>query len=429
MSIILKLLRSSRINNIGNFTRSSIVSYHRKYSDVPLPYYPKRKSYPSLNEPINILPEDTYIQPTPKPDDHIIIAMSSGVDSSVCAALFQNYKNVHGIYMANWSQTATCTERDWKEVKKICQDLKIDCERVNFEHEYWNDVFLPMIENYENGLTPNPDIGCNKYVKFGKLIEYLNEKYKDKNWWLVTGHYARIMKHKITGEYHLLRGLSQRKDQSYYLSTIPNSILSKIILPIGHYTKPEIRELAKNFKLFNASKPDSQGLCFVNPNQSNFRDFLNEYIPENPGDIITEDGKIWGKHKGLWHATIGQRSTVSMPQGDPKYHGIWYISEKNIEKNQLIIVKGTNNLKLFKQNVEIKNLEFIYPKEKILSMNNLQFQYHSLTTPVPVKKIIDNGDSLLIELKNPVRALAPGQGGILYNDNQVLGGGMISKTM
>lgn len=401
----------------------------RTYSDVPLPYYPKRKSYPSSNEPINILPEDTYTQPTPEPDDHIIIAMSSGVDSSVCAALFQNYKNVHGIYMANWSQTATCTERDWKDVQKICQDLKIDCERVNFEYEYWNDVFLPMIEKYEIGLTPNPDIGCNKYVKFGKLTEYLNQKYQNKNWWLVTGHYARVMKHNNTGEYHLLRGLSQRKDQSYYLSTIPNSILSKIILPIGHYTKPEIRELAKNFNLYTASKPDSQGLCFVNPNQSNFRDFLNEYIPENPGDIITEDGKIWGKHKGLWHATIGQRSTVSMPQGDPKYHGIWYVSEKNIENNQLIIVKGTDNPKLFKQKVKITNLEWIHPKEKVLSIDKLQFQYHSLTTPVPVKEIKDNGDSLLIELEKPVRALAPGQGGILYNDNQVLGGGMINKTL
>ena len=426
MTRILRLLRPLR--TCVSLVKLPNVSY-RSYSTVPSPYYPTRKSYQPSKEPINELPENSYIQPTPGPEDHIIVAMSSGVDSSVCAALFQNYKNVHGIYMANWCQNATCTERDWRDVQKVCQDLNIDCERVNFEHEYWNDVFLPMIEKYERGLTPNPDIGCNKYVKFGKLAEYLEQKYHGKKWWLVTGHYARVMKHNATGEYHLLRGLSSRKDQSYYLSSIPASILSKTILPIGHYTKPEIRELAKKFNLHTASKPDSQGLCFVNPNQSNFRDFLNEYIPANPGDIVTEDGTVWGKHKGLWHATIGQRSTVSMPQGDPKYQGVWFVSEKNIEKNQLVIVKGTDNPKLFKQVVEITDLEWIQPKEKVLAMDNVQFQYHSLTTPVPVKVIKNKGDKLIIELEKPARALAPGQGGILYNGNQVLGGGMINKTL
>ncbi|EMG49999.1 hypothetical protein G210_5005 [Candida maltosa Xu316] len=356
--------------------------------------------------------------------------MSSGVDSSVCAALFrQQYKNVHGIYMANWSQTAVCTERDWRDVQKLCHDLDIDCERVNFEHEYWNEVFLPMIEKYESGLTPNPDIGCNKYVKFGKLCEYLEDKYNDQKWWLVTGHYARVMKHNETSEFHLLRGLSQRKDQSYYLSSIPSKVLSRVLLPIGHYTKPEIRQLAQEFKLHTASKPDSQGLCFVNPDQSNFRDFLGDYIQDKPGDIVTEDGKVWGKHRGLWHATIGQRSSVSMPQGNPEYTGVWFVSEKNFEKNQLIIVKGGDNPKLFKQTVEIINLEWIYPKEKVLTMENLQFQHHSLSKSTPVKKITDLGDDRLkIELETPVRALAPGQAGILYNDNQVLGGGMMIKT-
>lgn len=147
---------------------------------TPQPYYPVHKPYTptTTTEPINILPENTYTQPTPKPDDHIIVAMSSGVDSSVCAALYKDYPNVHGLYMANWSQLATCTERDWKDVQRVCQDLGISsCERVNFEHEYWQDVFMPMIEKYEKGLTPNPDIGCNKFVKFGKLIDYLHKKY------------------------------------------------------------------------------------------------------------------------------------------------------------------------------------------------------------------------------------------------------------
>lgn len=402
---------------------------------TPQPYYPVHKPYTptTTTEPINILPENTYTQPTPKPDDHIIVAMSSGVDSSVCAALYKDYPNVHGLYMANWSQLATCTERDWKDVQRVCQDLGISsCERVNFEHEYWQDVFMPMIEKYEKGLTPNPDIGCNKFVKFGKLIDYLHKKYDGtgKDWWLVTGHYARIMKHNETGEYHLLRGLSQRKDQSYYLSSIPQSSLSKILLPIGHYIKPQIRELAHDqFKLHTATKPDSQGLCFVNPQQSNFREFLNDYIPENPGDIITEDGKVWGQHKGLWHATIGQKSSVCMPQADPQYQGIWFVSDKNYEKNQIIIVKGHDNPKLFKQTVELTQLEWLHPKEKVLSLQSLQFQHHSLLKSIPITRIIELQDKLTVELETPVRALAPGQAGVLYKGNQVLGGGMINRTM
>ncbi|CAX45687.1 tRNA (5-methylaminomethyl-2-thiouridylate)-methyltransferase, putative [Candida dubliniensis CD36] len=406
--------------------------WHRFYTTAPSPYYPVHKPYtPPTSEPVNTLSDNKYTQPTPKPDDHIIVAMSSGVDSSVCAALFKDYPNVHGLYMANWSQSATCTERDWKDVQRVCRDLGISsCERVNFEHEYWHDVFVPMIEKYEKGLTPNPDIGCNKFVKFGKLIDYLHEKYDGKDWWLVTGHYARIMKHNETGEYHLLRGLSQRKDQSYYLSSIPPRSLSKILLPIGHYIKPQIRKLAHDrFQLHTATKPDSQGLCFVNPQQSNFREFLNDYIPENPGDIVTEDGKVWGRHKGLWHATIGQKSSVCMPQADPKYQGIWFVSDKNYEKNQIIIVKGHDNPRLFKQTVELTQLEWLCPKEEVIHLRGLQFQYHSLSKSIPVKRVIDSGDKLVVELETPVRALAPGQAGVLYNGNRVLGGGMISRTM
>ena len=183
------------------------------------------------------------------------------------------------------------------------------------------------------------------------------------------------------------------------------------------------------FKLHTATKPDSQGLCFVNPQQSNFREFLNDYIPENPGDIITEDGKVWGQHKGLWHATIGQKSSVCMPQADPQYQGIWFVSDKNYEKNQIIIVKGHDNPKLFKQTVELTQLEWLHPKEKVFCLQSLQFQYHSLLKSIPVTRIIELQDRLTVELETPVRALAPGQAGVLYKGNQVLGGGMINRTM
>ncbi|KAI5954393.1 hypothetical protein KGF54_002168 [Candida jiufengensis] len=398
----------------------------------PTPYYPPQKltnSTYTTNEPLNII-TSSYIQPQPQPNDKIIVAMSSGVDSSVCAALYaQKYKNVSGIYMSNWSQSSTCTERDWKDVLKICIQLNIECERVNFEFDYWENVFQPMIDNYKLGLTPNPDISCNKFVKFGKLYNYLNEKYSNENWWLVTGHYARIM--KLGSEYHLLRGLSTKKDQSYYLSSIPTKVLPKIILPLGHILKSETRNLAKQFNLHVQQKPDSQGLCFVNPNLK-FKDFLNEYIEPNPGNIVTEDGKIWGKHQGLWHGTIGQKSSISMPQGDPTYKGTWFISDKNPQTNEIMIVKDHDNPKLYKSKFKIINNEWVYDLKKIkqLDVEDIQFQYHSLSQPIKIKSINfnNNDNSFSVELSESVRAVAPGQGGILYKGNQVLGGGMISET-
>ncbi|EGW32625.1 uncharacterized protein SPAPADRAFT_138558 [Spathaspora passalidarum NRRL Y-27907] len=354
--------------------------------------------------------------------------MSSGVDSAVSAALYAHkYKNVHGIYMANWSQTATCTERDWNDVQQLCHDLKISCERVNFERDYWQTVFQPMIDKYARGLTPNPDTGCNKHVKFGKLANYLESKYHSKRWWLVTGHYARIMKHNPSGETHLLRGHSSKKDQSYYLSSIPPSIMPKVLLPIGHYIKPEIRELGKQFGLHVASKPDSQGLCFVSPDQNNFRDFLNNYLEPNPGDIVSQDGKVWGHHQGLWHATIGQRSTVSMPQGDPNFKGTWYVSAKDPVKNQLIIVRGWDHPSLFKDQANLYELDWLYPQEKVLAIppQELQFQFHSLGKRYNIKSIDLTNDKLSVNIHPKARAMAPGQIGVIYRGNQVLASGII----
>lgn len=406
----------------------SLASHH-----TPIPYYPKQKSYKERDEQINPINPEEYSQAEPNPDDQIIIAMSSGVDSSVCAALYaKKYKNVKGIYMANWSQTASCTERDWKDVQKLCEQLNIPCERVNFEKEYWLEVFEPMIQKYSEGLTPNPDTSCNKYVKFGKLFQYLNDIYKTQKWWLVTGHYARIMKHTPTGEYHLLRGLSRNKDQSYYLSTIPPSTMSQVLLPIGHHIKPEVRELAKTFNLHVAQKPDSQGLCFVSPDQNNFTDFLRDYIPANPGNIVTEDGKIWGKHDGLWTATIGQRARISMPQADPKYSGTWFVSDKDPIKNELVIVRGSNNPKLFKSGVVLNSLDWVYPVEKVLDIpnNEIQFQMSSLSNPFDIEtfSVSTETNQVSIRLKKPGRALAPGQVGCLYRGNQVLGSGTISSV-
>lgn len=371
----------------------------------------------------------SYIQPKPRLNDKVIVAMSGGVDSSVAASLYRHYPNVQGIYMANWQKDAKCNEEEWKVVQSVAKQLNIPVERVSFEKEYWLKVFEPMINSYSEGFTPNPDINCNKFIKFGELIEYLNTKHKD--YWLVTGHYSRIMQvnegpHK--GRFDLLRGVYSQKDQSYYLSSINNDVLSKILLPIGHYTKPQVREMAKELNLVNKDKPDSMGLCFVQQDEKKFDKFLDEFIEPNPGNIVTEDGKIWGKHQGLWYATIGQRCKISMPQGDPKYQGTWFISDKNFETNELIIVKGSKNPKLYKNGLIVKDFE---SKVNIENENvgELTLQYRSLMKPVEIKRLDQQEGRLVIEVNEKQRAMAPGQNIVIYNGDRIIGCGVLVESV
>lgn len=387
----------------------------------------KYNRHPTIPEPF------AYTQAVPGVNDDIVVAMSSGVDSSVTAALYASkYKNVQGIYMANWSQTAKCTEGEWNDVQRVCDQLKIPCLRVNFEKEYWNEVFMPMIDQYEKGLTPNPDLGCNKYVKFGKMIEHLSRKYSGSTskWWLATGHYARVV--PVENGTHLVKGYDANKDQAYYLANISNEVLSNVLMPLGHYTKPQVREMALKFGLHTATKPDSQGLCFVSPDHSKFRDFLNEFIPPKPGNIITEDGKVWGQHQGLWHATIGQKLGISMPQGDPNYKGVWFVSEKRVESNELVIVKGGNNEKLFKSGLDASSWEWMGDGEESLQSSlergELSLQFRSLQTPVNVESIQVNQDKLSITLAEKQRAMAPGQNVVLYDNYRVIGSGVLIET-
>lgn len=390
----------------------------------------KFNPHPSLPEPF------AYPQPVPGTDDDIIVAMSSGVDSSVTAALYASkYKNVKGIYMANWSQSAKCTEGEWSDVQRVCEQLNIPCQRVNFEKEYWNEVFMPMIDLYEKGLTPNPDLGCNKYVKFGKMLEHLSLQYTHTTtkWWLATGHYARVVPDAKGAR--LLKGYDANKDQAYYLANIPAGVLSNVLMPLGHYTKPQVREMAREFGLHTATKPDSQGLCFVSPEHSKFRDFLNEFIPPNPGNIVTEDGNIWGQHQGLWHATIGQKLGVSMPQGDPRYKGIWFVSEKRIDTNELVIVRGGNNDKLLKDGLKVSQWEWMGDGGESVEdfklgdkSPQLVVQFRSLQDPAVVESIHIDGDNLTIQLTEKQRAMAPGQNVVLYDSYRVVGSGLLVDT-
>lgn len=440
----------------------TLFSFGKRYLSTDLPVKDRKIderffNFKNYNDPGH----DRFVQDVPSLNDEIIISMSSGVDSSVTALMFaKKYPNVRGIFMANWSNdkfinscskasddnsSNKCTvDEDWIQVRKTCKQLNIPCERVNFEKEYWTQVFDPMLNDYQNGLTPNPDIGCNKYVKFGKMIEHLNNKFNDKcnkngnKWWLVTGHYAKILKDtKDNNKYKLFRANYKFKDQSYYLTSMPNNILDHILMPIGHYTKPEIRDIANDYDLITKDKPDSQGLCFVSQ-VGKFKDFLNEYIPPNPGKIVTKDGKVWGEHQGLWSATIGQKSGVSMPQGDPKYKGIWLVSDKNIEKNELIISHKNDRDAFYKNIIEV-DLDSWYwmdpdmTFEKLNLQNNdlINCQIRSLQEPNIVEKIElnDGTDNFVsIKLKEKIFGIAPGQTLALYEGDMLLGSGVIKAS-
>lgn len=399
-----------------------------------------------------------YIQPEPAPEDDIIISMSSGVDSSVSALMYsKKYSHVRGIFMANWSSSAdghvgaacnrddgskgmnsSCTvDSDWKEVRQTCEQLSIPCERVNFEKEYWLDVFDPMLEMYQQGLTPNPDVGCNKYIKFGAMINHLTRYYSkhanpNKKWWLVTGHYTKLLQEEKTGEFHMFRADYKPKDQSYYLSQVPENVLNHILLPIGHYKKPEVRQIASDYKLVTRDKPDSQGLCFVAPQQK-FSDFLDEYLELNPGNIVDRTGKIWGKHKGLWHGTIGQRCGISMPQGDPKYKGVWMICDKDIEHNELVIARKDDREAFNRNRIHVTNWQWMNKSlnmATVCKFTELNAQLRSLQKPTPVSTISeDKNGTINVQLGHTVFGVAPGQDLVLYQGDRVLGCGMIEKAL
>ena len=390
-------------------------------------------------------PDGRFRQELPGEDDEIVVSMSSGVDSSVTALMFaQRYRNVRGVFMSNWSpdrmadSSSTCTvDTDWLQVRATCRQLQIPCERVNFEREYWTQVFEPMLEQYERGYTPNPDIGCNRYVKFGKMVEHLARRFDGggKRWWLVTGHYACILRDEDAGgEHRLLRAQYRQKDQSYYLARMPHDVLDCVLMPLGHYTKPEVRQIAREYDLVTKDKPDSQGLCFVSQ-AGKFSDFLGEYLRPNPGNIVTADGHVWGRHQGLWTATIGQRSGISMPQGDPRYKGVWLVADKNVARNELVIARKDDRTAFYRSSVAVEPASWYWQSarlgwddvQQLLQTGaNVNCQIRSLQTPNTVKSVnLDNDGVLRVQITEEIFGIAAGQTLALYHDDVLLGSGVI----
>ncbi|QJC36280.1 tRNA 2-thiouridine(34) synthase MnmA [Enterobacteriaceae endosymbiont of Donacia cincticornis] len=355
----------------------------------------------------------------------VIIAMSGGIDSSFSAWLLkkQNYQ-VEGLFMKNWEEDDTnhiCnSEKDLYYAEIICKKLNIPLHKINFSFEYWNYVFKNFLSEYQKGNTPNPDILCNKIIKFKYFMNFAIKNLKAD--FISTGHYVRCK--KIKNHYFLLKGLDSDKDQSYFLYTIKEKQLKKILFPIGGLKKKEVRYFAKKFKFINAFKKDSMGICFIG--KKNFPNFLNKYLPSLEGNITDINGNIIGKHKGLIHYTIGQRKRIGLGGLMFYKNKPWYVYKKDIKNNILIVVQNRKNLYLYFIGLIIKKITWITNYPKIIKKTcTIKTRY--CQKDISCKIISLNKDKIKVYFYTPISSITQGQSAVFYYHKICLGGGIIEK--
>jgi len=349
----------------------------------------------------------------------IYVAMSGGVDSSVAAALLkkQGY-DVTGIFFKPWSPSANVSYCNWKQDRQdammVAAKLGIKFKTWDFSKEYGNRVTKYMIDSYASGITPNPDVMCNKEIKFGLFLKKALTEGADL---IATGHYARVKKVGGGGRaiYKLLKGKDTNKDQSYFLYTLRQNQLKYCLFPVGEYTKPEVRKLAKKFGLPNHAKKDSQGVCFVG--QLDVKQFLKNYIKPKAGEIRLAGGKLIGKHDGVYYYTIGQRHGLDLKIGG----GPYYVIGKDIKKNIIFVSKDEDLLKSC--HLLAQKVTWIGRKIKLPGRVMVKIRYRSVSVPV---EISDGGrGSISVKFKKPARAVTAGQSVVFYKGQEVLGGGII----
>jgi tRNA-uridine 2-sulfurtransferase len=354
----------------------------------------------------------------------VIVGLSGGVDSSVAALLLQQQGYlVEGLFMKNWEeddQTGYChAAQDLQDATQICDKLQIKLHTINFSSEYWNNVFENFLDEYKQGRTPNPDILCNKEVKFKAFLNYAIDLNAD---YIATGHYAGIR--YLEGMYYLTRAFDRNKDQSYFLYTLQQHQLEKTLFPLAHVTKPEIRKLAEQAGFITHNKKDSTGICFIG--ERKFKDFLQRYLPAMPGNIITEDGTILGKHDGLMYHTIGQRQGLKIGGHASFANQPWYVAKKDLINNQLFVVQDTNNPLLFANGLSATNLSWVNnPPGKDLKLT-CKIRYRQEDSNCNIIKL--NYNSCQVMFEYPQRAVTPGQSIVFYQDDFCLGGGIIENT-
>lgn len=352
----------------------------------------------------------------------VILGMSGGVDSSVSALLLKEAGyEVIGLFMKNWDEKdedGVCTATaDSDDARNVADQLGIPYYTINFEKQYWDTVFTYFLDEYKKGRTPNPDVMCNQEIKFNAFLDYALKLDGD---YIAMGHYAQVK--EKDGNYYLLRGKDQNKDQSYFLSRIGQKALSRTIFPIGHLEKNQVRELAEKHDLYTAKKKDSTGICFIG--ERNFDEFLDKYLLSKEGDMIDVSGNKVGRHSGLIHYTLGQRKGIGIGgvgTGEP-----WFVAGKDLEKNILYVAQGENNPSLFSTSLIGESPSWILEKQPSMPLRcTAKFRYRQSDIPVTVN-ILDNGN-LHIIYDNPVKAVTPGQVAVLYQEEICLGSCIIQS--
>lgn len=354
---------------------------------------------------------------------HIIVGLSGGVDSAVAAHLLKSAGHkVDAVFMKNWdeddSEDYCSAAQDLEDAERVCEQLSIPLNTVNFSSEYWELVFEYFLAEHRAGRTPNPDILCNTEIKFKVFLEYAISLGAEK---IATGHYANIQ--NINARFQLYAGKDGSKDQSYFLHGLHQSQLAKTLFPLGEIHKSHVRQIAADHHFHLHTKKDSTGICFIG--ERKFQTFLKQYLNTEPGNIIDIDGNIVGTHQGATLFTIGQRQGLGIGGTAKGTSEPWYVIDKNMQTNEVIVAQGTNHPALFKQTMIVENMHWIdHSYAASISSISAKIRYRQSQQHCQAKQL--DKDSWVIHFDQPQRAVTPGQYAVLYDGALCLGGGVIS---
>jgi tRNA-uridine 2-sulfurtransferase len=359
----------------------------------------------------------------------VIVGLSGGVDSSVTAMLLkQQGYDVTGLFMKNWEDDDDdeycASKQDLIDAVSIADKLDIDIEAVNFSKEYKDRVFANFLSEYEAGRTPNPDILCNAEIKFKAFLDHAMALGADL---IATGHYAQVRENPLkAGSYQLLKADDGSKDQSYFLYRLNQAQLSKTLFPLGKYLKREVREMAREAGLINADKKDSTGICFIG--ERPFQEFLQRYLPKNPGVMKTPDGKVVGQHDGLMYYTLGQRQGLKIGGSRDSNGEPWFVAAKDMANNELIVVQGHQHPLLLNDGLKASQLHWISEEDPETNwVYASKTRYRQPDAPCEIDAV--NKNEVDIRFGQKQWAITPGQSAVVYESNVCLGGGIITRAV